>query len=166
MVEFDSVKERKSSFISMSNAKQTIEDMSTISQKDPLIAQNSTIKECLDQWKDMPPKDMPNATADVASIKASHTPDVAEDVVNDSHSHTPDATEDVVNDSHGHTNVIVIEDLDVTKNVVNELHSHTIAVLKKPEKVESDEKLYTRISKQELAHLRKDAAIGAAIRKK
>ena len=118
----------------MSNAKQTLEDMSIIGQKDPLIAQNSTIKEYLDQWKDTPPKDMSDVTADVASVKASHTPDVAEDVVNDSHSHIPDATKDVVNDSHGRTNVIVIEDLDVTENVVNELHSHTIAILKKNRK--------------------------------
>ena len=78
-----------------------------------LIAPRSTSKKCLDQWKDMPPKDMPNVTADVASVKASHTPDVAEDVVND---------------SHGHTNIIVIEDHDVTENVVNELQSHTIAL--------------------------------------
>ena len=52
----------------------------------------------------MPPIDIPNVTADVASVKASHTSDV---------------TGDVVNDSHGHTDVIVIEDLDVTVDVVN-----------------------------------------------
>ena len=114
----------------------------------------------------MSPKDMPDVTADVASVKASHTPDVAEDVVNDSRSHIPAASEDVVNDSHEHSNIIVVGEHDVTENVVNELQSHTIAVQKESEGIELNEKLYTRISKRQLAILSRDAAIGAAIQKK
>ena len=56
VVEFEVVKKSKSSFISISNAKQTKGNLSTIDTEHPLIAPHSTIKKCSDQWKDMPPR--------------------------------------------------------------------------------------------------------------
>ena len=127
----------------------------------------SNISNVFGQGPTDPPSELENETPTLP-IQTDNVNEIQTDNINTIHaeSHTPDVTGDVVNDSHGHTDLIVIEDLDVTVDVVNEPHGHTIAVQTEPEKEVLDERLYTRISKRHLAHLRRDAAIGAAVQKK
>ena len=99
----------------------------------------------------MPPTDMP---------------DVTKDVVNALQSHIPCVTGDVVNVPPSHTSVNLGES-DATGDVVNVQPSHVSAggvVNTNPS--QSDDKLWTRISKSELSLLKKDAEIGKLIRRR
>ena len=95
---------------------------------------------------------MSDVTEDFVNALLSHIPCVTGDVANVLPSHTTDVAGDVVNDPQYHT----VRELDATGDVLNDQPSCTVIT----------DKLWTKISKNELTQLRKDAAVGKEIRKR
>ena len=113
---------------------ETNEYISTTCTEDPLLPQNSAIKEHSIKWKDMPPIDIPNAAGIVINGPKSQTPCMTRDVANIIPSQTNNIVGDIVNDPQYHTG----EAIDATGDVVNDQPSCNVKY----------DKLWTKISRR------------------
>ena len=163
-IQFEEANKSNSNLTSTQKIIETEEGMSSNCSEHSLKP-NKGFKEYLDKRKDMLPTDMPDVTEDVVNVLPSHTPCVTGEVVNVLPSHT--LAGGVINTNPSHANSIYVGESDATGDVVNVLPSHISAggvINTNPS--QSDDKLWTRISKSELSLLKKDANIGKLIRRR